>query len=105
MRLIQYIVVLLNFSPFTRLFRCVYDLGLKCLLNSLARRDGVYSVFGYGSFFERRCLYGVSDIDLVLVMKKGVSRSSAEYNEVALLYNRVRRFFPFYSIGMNLTKI
>lgn len=106
MRLIQYFVVLLNFRPFIYLFKPIYDLGLKCLLNSLSKRDGVYSVFGYGSFFEGRCLYGVSDIDFVLVLRKGISRSSPEFSEVALSYNRVRRCFPFlqhwYELDENL---
>lgn len=106
MRLFQYIIVLLNFPPFTLLFRAIYSLGLACLLKSLASHQQILAVFGYGSFFERNCLYGVSDIDLVLVVSPEVPRGSPEYYNILDTYKKVRRFFPFlqhlYELDQNL---
>lgn len=106
MRLLQYIVVLLNFRPFTFLFRSVYSFGLARLLKSLARHEQIQAVFGYGSFFEKTCLYGVSDIDLVLVISSEIYRNSQRYYDILNSYKNVRRFFPFlqhlYELDQNL---
>lgn len=95
MKLLQKIVLLFNFKPFTYLFQAIYALGLKTLVAVLARHPAVRSIFGYGSFFEGRCLYGVSDIDIVILISENFSRTDAVHHEIALAYNRVRRFFPF----------
>jgi len=95
MKLLQKIVLLFNFKPFTYLFQAIYALGLKTLVAVLARHPAVRSIFGYGSFFEGRCLYGVSDIDIVILIGENFSRTDAVHHEIALAYNRVRRFFPF----------
>ncbi len=68
MGLLQKIIILLNFKPFTHIFRAIYGFGLKTLMTALANEPAVHSVYGCGSFFEGRCLYGLSDIDLILII-------------------------------------
>jgi hypothetical protein len=95
LRPLQKAVVLLNFRPFTYLFHAAYQFGLRTLVLVLARHRAVRSIHGYGSFFEGRCLYGVSDIDLVIVIDERFSRTDAVHQQIVLDYKRVRRLFPF----------
>lgn len=73
----------------------VYGTGLKFLLFRLKKHPAIHCVFGCGSFFGGKCLYGVSDIDLIIVIDDAYTRYSTQTYEIAETYNRVRRFFPF----------
>lgn len=95
MNLFQKTVIILNVKPFTTLFHAIYALGLKILLASLAKHPAIHAIFGCGSFFKGRCLYGLSDIDLIIIISAQYSRTDAEPYEIARLYKRIRRFFPF----------
>jgi len=95
MRLLQSVVVLLNLTPFRHVFRRIYGLGLGRLVAALSRHPAVFGIFGCGSYFEGRPTYGLSDIDLIIVLRDGVTRSDAAPGEIADSYERVRRFFPF----------
>jgi Glycosyl transferase family 2 len=95
LRPVQKAVVLLNFRPFTYLFGQIYQLGLRTLVRVVARHPAVRSILGYGSFFEGRCLYGVSDIDVVIVIDERFSRTDGVHQQIVLDYKRVRRLFPF----------
>ncbi len=95
MKRLQKIVIALNRRPFTDVFHAIYALGLKVLLRSFAKQPEIATVFGTGSFFEGKCVYGLSDIDLILVFKKSCSRADMIHHDVARGYQRSRRFFPF----------
>ena len=92
---IQGIVVLLNVHPFRRWLHALYAFGLRRMVAALVRHPAVHSIYGHGSFFTGDCLYGHSDIDLVIVLKESQKRSEGAQFRIARLYNRVRRFFPF----------
>src|ERR1039458_7476480 len=76
---------------------CVSRLPLVPLANSLppSRIAPDYGFFGCGSYFEGRPTYGLSDIDLIIVLHAGVKRSDVASRELAHAYGRVRRGFPF----------
>ena len=95
MWLLQSVVLLLNLTPVSHVFRRIYGLGLKRLVATLSRHPAVFGIFGCGSYFEGRPTYGLSDIDLIIVLRDGVTRSDAAPGETADSYERVRRFFPF----------
>jgi len=92
---LQKIIILLNLRPFTYLFEAIYALGLKRLLAALAGCPAVHSIYGCGSFFEGRCLFGLSDIDLIIIIDEKYTRADPESHDIVFAYNRVRRFFPF----------
>jgi len=92
---LQSIVVLLNRTALTHVFRQVYAFGLRRLLTALAQHPAVFCVFGCGSYFEGRCVYGLSDIDLIIVLRDDVQRSDTALPAIAYTYERVRRLFPF----------
>jgi len=95
MSLIQKIVILFNVRPFTYIFHAIYASGLRILINVLSKHKAVYAVFGTGSFFENRCLYGLSDIDLFIVVDARFTRIDVEAYQITESYNRIRRIFPF----------
>lgn len=95
MSIIQKIIILLNFKPFTYLFQAVYSFGLTRLINGLMLQPAVHAVYGCGSFFEGRCLYGLSDIDLIIVIDEQFTRSDLEPHQIKDAYNKIRRLFPF----------
>jgi hypothetical protein len=95
LRPLQKAVVLFNFPPFTFLFHTAYQLGLRTLVSVLGRHRAIHSIHGYGSFFEGRCLYGVSDIDLVILIDERFSRTDSVHQQIVLDYKRLRRVFPF----------
>src|SRR5512143_1802588 len=92
---LQAIIIALNRTPIAHGFRRVYALGLRQLLARLAPHPAVFCVFGCGAYFEGRSVYGLSDIDLVIVLLETVDRADAAPGEIAHLYEGVRRFFPF----------
>jgi predicted nucleotidyltransferase len=95
MGLFQKIIILLNFRPITYLFRPIYAFGLNRLLARLKNHPAVHSIYGCGSFFEGECLYGLSDIDLILIIDESYTRADEDPYRITETYNWVRRFFPF----------
>ncbi len=95
MRLMQSAILLLNLTPLSQVFRGLYGLGLRRVVAALARHPAVFCIFGCGSYFEGQPTYGLSDIDLIIVLREGVKRHDAAPGEIALAYERVRRIFPF----------
>ncbi len=84
-----------GYAPIGRALHGVYATGLRAAIARLARHDAVHSIYGCGSFFEGSCLYGHSDVDLVLVLKPSTTRAEGRHGEIARTYERVRRCFPF----------
>ena len=81
--------------PFTRAFRAIYSLGLRCVVDRLARHESIHAILGHGSYFRGTSLYGHSDIDLVIVIRRESRRSDGVQYQVARTYSAVRRLFPF----------
>lgn len=77
------------------MFGLAYAAGLRCVTSRLSRHDVIHAIYGHGSFFKGTCLYGHSDIDLVIVFRENVKRSEGAQYRVARTYDAVRRFFPF----------
>lgn len=88
-------VVLLNVRPFSIAFRAIYSLGLRSVVARLSRHDAIHAILGHGSYFQNTSLYGHSDIDLVIIFRRGVRKSEGVHYRVSRTYNAVRRFFPF----------
>ena len=95
MRILQNIVVTLDFGPMRKLFNAIYALGVRKAVTGLAKHPAVHSIYGCGSYFEGRHLAGHSDVDLGIVIKDTCSRSEGAHHDVARCYNRWKRVFPF----------
>jgi len=92
---LQAIIIVLNRTRLARGFERIYALGLRLLVARLTNHPAVFCVFGCGSYFDGRPVYGLSDIDLIIVLRESVQRFDAAPGEIAHLYEGVRRFFPF----------
>ncbi len=94
-RFLQSAVLFLNLTPLKHLFRRIYAIGLRRVVSTMSRHGAVFCILGCGSYFEGSPTYGLSDIDLIIVLDRKVQRSDAAPGELAYAYDRVRRFFPF----------
>lgn len=94
-RLLQRIVLLLNQTPLRGVFGHLYEFGVRRMVAALARHPAVFCIFGTGSYFENRATYGLSDIDLIIVLNEKITRADGATGEIAHIYERVRRIFPF----------
>ena len=93
--MLQSFILLLNRTPLSRWFRRLYALAVQRLVADLAKNPAVFCIFGCGSYFDDRATYGLSDVDLIIVLNDRVKRSDAAPREIAHAYERVRRVFPF----------
>jgi hypothetical protein len=93
--LLQSIVLRLNLTSVEPVFRRIYDLGVRRVVAALSRHPAVSCILGTGSYFEKRPTYGLSDVDLIIVLNEGVTRGDGAVGEIAHTYERVRRIFPF----------
>jgi hypothetical protein len=88
-------LVLFNFPPFSLALGAIYAHGLKKLVTALENHPAVHSVYGCGSYFEGKCMYGRSDIDLIIVIGEEHTRVDGDVYDIARDYMRIRRIFPF----------
>jgi hypothetical protein len=93
--LLQSIVLLLNHTPLKHVFDRIYDLGVRRIVAALSSHPAVVCLLGSGSYFEKRTVPGLSDVDLIIVLNEKVTRADAATDEIANTYERVRRIFPF----------
>jgi predicted nucleotidyltransferase len=93
--LLQSLVLCLNLPALKPLFQRIYDFGLRRAVAALSRHPAVFCILGTGSYFEGRAVYGLSDVDLIIVLNERVSRADGAVGEIAYTYGRLRRIFPF----------
>src|ERR1017187_4737026 len=94
-RLLQSIVLRLNQTALEPLFSRIYDLGVRRVVAALSTHPAISCILGTGSYFEKHPTYGLSDVDLIIVLNEKVTRADGAAGEIAHTYERVRRIFPF----------
>lgn len=92
---LQAIILLLGRTPFKGVFIRIYDLGARRVVAALSSHPAVCCILGSGSYFEKRPTYGLSDVDLIIVLNDKVTRADASAREIAHIYNREQRLFRF----------
>jgi hypothetical protein len=95
MGLLRAAVVILNLTPLRSVFRRIYAFGLARLVAALATHPAVFCIFGCGSYFEGEPTYGLSDIDLIIVLDEQVERADGAPREIGRIYQRQWCLFPF----------
>ena len=93
--LLQAIVLLLGRTPLKSVFGRIYDLGMRRVVAAVASHPAVCCILGSGSYFENRATYGLSDVDLIIVLNEKVTRADASAREIAHLYEREQSIFKF----------
>ena len=94
---IQRLTVRTQFFPFVCLYRALYALAIRLCVRSLRRVSGVRSIYLRRGLAAGRPLYGLSDIDLLVVIDTG-NRSRVEAL-VRYQYELLRRLIPMFPAG------
>ena len=79
-RLLQSIVLRLNQTALEPLFSRIYDLGVRRVVAALSRHPAISCILGTGSYFEKHPTYGLSDVDLIIVLSEKVTRADGAGN-------------------------
>jgi hypothetical protein len=93
--LLQAIILLLDLTPLKSVFSRIYDLGVRRVVAALSSHPGVSCILGSGSYFEKRPTFGLSDVDLIIVLNESVTRADACAREIAHIYQRQQYIFRF----------
>src|ERR1700689_1388328 len=81
MRISRSAILLLNRTPLSHVFRRLYALGLRQVMDALAKQPAIYAILGCGSYFQGQPTFGISDIDLIIVFREDVKRTDAAPRE------------------------
>jgi len=86
---IQRFVLRTPFPPFVWLYRLLYALALRCAVCGLRRVPGVRSIYLWRGLTAEASVYGLSDIDLMVLLAEEDSFRPAQ-----ACYARLARFLP-----------
>lgn len=93
---IQRIVINTSFFPLTYFYKKVYDLSILVASLLLRRVDGVITVYLRRGVAKGEIVYGLSDIDLSVIIEDRGGEEQAVKEMVRATYNRLSRFIPLF---------
>ncbi len=96
---IQRIVINTSFFPLTYFYKKVYDLSILIASLLLRRVDGVITVYLRRGVAKGEIVYGLSDIDLSVIIEDLGEKEQAVKERVRATYNRLSRFIPLLGQG------
>ena len=76
-RLLQRVAVCTQFPPIVWLYRAVYALAVRLCVRRIGRIRGVRSIYLRRGLASGRAVYGLSDIDLLVMVEKDAEGSAA----------------------------
>jgi len=94
---LQCIAVCTQFRPFTWLYRVLYTLAIRLCVRRFRRISGVRSVYLHRGLASSRPIYGLSDIDLLVVIDNEQHQRVAA--RVQYQYELLRRIIPMLAKG------
>ncbi len=97
--LIQRIVITTSFFPLTHFYRKVYDLSTLVASLLLRRVDGVLAIYLRRGVAKGEIVYGLSDIDLSVIIEDRGGEEQAVKEMVRATYNKLSRFIPLLGQG------
>jgi len=95
--LIQYIIVNTSFFPLTYFYRKIYDLSIAVATLLLRRVEGVLTIYLCRGAAKGEIVYGLSDIDLLVIVNDKEGQSAKE--RVRATYDKLSRFIPLFGRG------
>ncbi|MCB0344634.1 MAG: nucleotidyltransferase domain-containing protein [Bdellovibrionales bacterium] len=97
-KLARIVVRTQTFRPLRALYESLYTLGLNSWVRLLPRKNQVKAVFVYGSMAVKRIIPGLSDIDLVVIVKPEKKEDLFPLlSSIHKYHYRMMRCFPFIS--------
>jgi len=97
--LIQRIVVSTSFFPFSYFYRKVYELSVIVASLLLRRVDGVLAIYLRRGLAKGEIVYGLSDIDLAVIVKDDGVKGQSTKKRVRAIYNNLSRLIPLFGSG------
>ena len=97
--LIQRIVVNTNFFPFSYTYGKIYDLSTAIATIWLRRVDGVLAIYLRRGLARGKIVYGLSDIDLAVIVKDDGVEGQSTKKKVRAIYNNLSRLIPLFGSG------
>jgi hypothetical protein len=93
----QFIIVRTSFPPFVFFYKVFYILTVKIMTHFIKRIKGVETVYLRRGVAKNEIIYGLSDIDLsILISKKNVASVKTK---ILSLYNKLSFFLPLFAGG------
>ena len=100
--IIQRLIVISSFPPFTYFYKKVYDLAVVVATLLLRRVDGVLAIYLRRGMAKDEVLYGLSDIDLSVIIddehRDRIAVKEAKERVIGT-YNKLSRFIPLFIQG------
>ncbi len=96
---VQYLVIRTSFFPLIHLYGAAYALSVKVAALLLRRVDGVAAVYLRRGLAKGEAVYGLSDIDLSVIVEDGEGERCGAKEKVRAVYDRLARFIPMFGDG------
>lgn len=97
--LVQEIVVNTSFFPLTYIYRKIYELSAAVATLLLRRVDGVVAIYLRRGVAKGEVVYGLSDIDLSVIVKDEDGERESAKERVRATYNRLSCSIPLFGSG------
>ena len=97
--LIQRIVINTSFFPFSYFYRKIYDLSIAIATLWLRRVDGVLAIYLRRGLAKGEIVYGLSDIDLAVIVKDDGVKGQSAKRRIRAIYNNLSRLIPLFGSG------
>jgi len=97
--LVQYSVVRTSFFPLSYLYKAGYSLSVRITTLFLRRVDGVAAVYLRRGLAKGEIVYGLSDIDLSVIVEDRESGVEKVKEQVRSTYDTLSRFIPLLGAG------
>jgi predicted nucleotidyltransferase len=89
-KILRNIVVKTSFWPFSRLYELYYNTALKIITHILKKQKEVVAVYLVAGMAAGDYVYGLSDIDLIVIVKDGKENKS----KIDKIYRKLAYFIP-----------
>jgi len=96
---VQYLVIRTRFFPLTHLYRAAYALSVRLATVLLRRVDGVVAIYLRRGMAKGEAVYGLSDIDLSVIVEDDDRERGVAKEKVRAVYDRLARFIPLFGDG------
>ena len=93
---IQILVARTSFFPLNFVYSLIYRLAVRAAVMVLRRVPGTVSIYLRRGVAKKEIVYGLSDIDLLVVVKGDAHQESAAKGRVRVLYRRLSRLLPLF---------
>jgi len=96
---VQYLVVRTSFFPLVHLYGAAYALSVKVATLLLKRVDGVAAIYLRRGVAKGEAVYGLSDIDLSVIVEDDDGERRGAKEKVRAVYDRLARVIPLFDDG------